>query len=346
MATCASVGMLLPVLHASAQQGGVIRISPDGGSLVVLRGGSGPPVSEDFTPAVRRLLETLPSDVRAAIDDLNDPQFGVREASTFHLIRHPELGFEQVREMLTAPIWTAEQRSRLLQIYAYRRLNFTPGAVGVSMTLNNAFGPVVVERTLPGLPAHGVLQGRDRLVAINGREVVSRDDFSERISKIGAGTQVTLTVERPVADAAGERMERMTVELTLANAAELGEDHMDLVRENARNEVLMQLRDLAPRTTLLRVQTRVPRVDEHGSIESLRNDLELIRRGVLRVTPTVEQRWRGLREMIELEIGRASIAAGQNSGTAAEVEYYIDVLRLFNAILEEEAELIQRSRVR
>ena len=67
----------------------------------------------------------------------------------------------------------------------------------------------VVEETVPGAPADGVIKVAETIVAIDGTPVVSADDLHERLSGYKPGDKVTITLE-----AASDRAQR-TVDLTL-----------------------------------------------------------------------------------------------------------------------------------
>jgi PDZ domain-containing protein len=67
----------------------------------------------------------------------------------------------------------------------------------------------VVEETVPGAPADGVIKVAETIVAINGQPVVSADDLHSKLAGFKPGDRVTVTLE-----AAADRSQR-TVDLTL-----------------------------------------------------------------------------------------------------------------------------------
>jgi PDZ domain-containing protein len=69
----------------------------------------------------------------------------------------------------------------------------------------------VVEETVPGAPADGVIKVAETIVAINGTPVVSADDLHAKLSAFKPGDKVTITLE-----AAADRARR-TVELALGD---------------------------------------------------------------------------------------------------------------------------------
>jgi PDZ domain-containing protein len=69
----------------------------------------------------------------------------------------------------------------------------------------------VVEETVPGSPADGVIKVAETIVAIDGNAVVSADDLHAKLASYKPGDKVTLTLE-----AAADRASR-TADLTLAD---------------------------------------------------------------------------------------------------------------------------------
>ena len=67
----------------------------------------------------------------------------------------------------------------------------------------------VVEETVPGAPADGVIKVAETIVAIDGKPVVSADDLHAKLAAYKPGDQVKVTLE-----AASDRAQR-TVDLTL-----------------------------------------------------------------------------------------------------------------------------------
>jgi PDZ domain-containing protein len=69
----------------------------------------------------------------------------------------------------------------------------------------------VIEETVPGAPADGVIRVAETIVAIDGKPVVSADDLHTNLAAYKPGDKVTVTLE-----AASDRAQR-TVELTLGD---------------------------------------------------------------------------------------------------------------------------------
>lgn len=69
----------------------------------------------------------------------------------------------------------------------------------------------VIEETVPGAPADGVIQVAETIVAIDAAPVVSAEDLHQKLTAYNPGDKVTITLE-----AASDRAQR-TVELTLGD---------------------------------------------------------------------------------------------------------------------------------
>ena len=67
----------------------------------------------------------------------------------------------------------------------------------------------VVEETVPGAPADGVIKVAETIVAVDGTPVVSQDDLHSKLAAYKPGDRVTVTLEAP-----SDRAQR-TVEVTL-----------------------------------------------------------------------------------------------------------------------------------
>jgi PDZ domain-containing protein len=87
-----------------------------------------------------------------------------------------------------------------------------------------------VAQTVPGYPAHGVLEEGDVILEMNGRQVSSTCDAMEGIRSIEPGGELTMTIRR------GSERESITVE-TVENPNEPGTAFLGVAMEDAEPEL-------------------------------------------------------------------------------------------------------------
>ena len=192
-----------------------------------------------FVERQRRLEATWETAVKSArlteatqaqVARLSDPSFAVRQAAV-EALRAPGVEDAELWATLDRVKLDDEAHDRLLQLAVRRVLEKPRGALGVRM------GPaplprvgVLVQSTLPGLPAEQVLKSGDVIEKVDGVPVRESNDLAECLQSKPPGAEVTLLVlraerdgkGRPLAGADGKPVERrMEFRLPLGNANDL-----------------------------------------------------------------------------------------------------------------------------
>ncbi len=168
--------------------------------------------------------------VRALARSLDDPSFETRDRSTRELM-DPAIDDREVLALLDRGTLGDEAHERLLRV-AVRRVQEKPrGAIGVRMA--NAppdRAGVVVQATIPGLPADRVLLPGDVIERINDTPIRSTDELADLLQGLSPGAEVNVVVMRVERDAQGRAMQgpdarplerRREFRMPLGNAAEL-----------------------------------------------------------------------------------------------------------------------------
>jgi hypothetical protein len=168
--------------------------------------------------------------VRGMVKGLDDPSFEVRDRTTAQLM-DPAIDDREILVLLDRGTLSDEAHERLLRV-AVRRVQEKPrGAIGVRMA--NAppdrFG-VVVQATIPGLPADRVLLPGDVIERIDETPVGSTEELADVLQSRSPGAEVLVVVTRVERDAQGRAMpgpdgkpleRRREFRMPLGNAAEL-----------------------------------------------------------------------------------------------------------------------------
>lgn len=168
--------------------------------------------------------------VRGMAKGLDDPSFEVRDRATGQLM-DPAIDDREILALLDRGTLSDEAHERLLRV-AVRRVQEKPrGAIGVRMA--NAppdRSGVVVQATIPGLPADKVLQPGDVIERIDETPVRSTDELADVLQSLSPGAEVLVIVTRVERDAQGRAMpgpdgkpleRRREFRMPLGNAAEL-----------------------------------------------------------------------------------------------------------------------------
>ncbi|MHC4910571.1 MAG: PDZ domain-containing protein [Planctomycetota bacterium] len=181
---------------------------------------------------------------------LGHDRFSERDAATRELETLP-VDRLQLYAVLQEVDLTVEQRHRLLSIVRHRLINMPRGAIGISMDWLDQTPElpphVKVRDLIPDLPAEQVLEIHDRILAVDGVGLTSREDLVNIVQRRPPGATVRLSVMRPQRDEAGrvrrdandhQLFEAMEVDVALGSAKKL----------NARSRLPQQTtvsRDLA-----------------------------------------------------------------------------------------------------
>ena len=240
-----------------------------------------------------RLAGVVPDPrVRAWAADLGSPDPARREAATSAL-RDQSLPDEQVWLQLAQPPEPlgAEAHARLVDVCRSRIVDAPRGALGIQMAgrLGDGNG-VTVTGLIPNMPARKALRTGDRIVALDGRVVLTSNDLSEIVQMKRPGQRIKVTVMRGERDELGRVRggedgkpveTRIELEMDVGSRADLerfGDQGMDLVRPaDAREQLALALVTSFPgpvRTVDPAWLEGEPReVDEHPVIVSLRQSL-------------------------------------------------------------------------
>jgi hypothetical protein len=168
--------------------------------------------------------------VLGLVKGLDDPSYEVRDRTTGQLM-DPAIDDREILALLDRGGLRDEAHERLLRV-AVRRVQEKPrGAIGVRMA--NAppdRAGVVVQQTIPGLPADKVLLPGDVIERINDTPIRSTDELADLLQGLSPGAEVNVVVTRVERDAQGRPMlgpdgkpleRRREFRMPLGNAAEL-----------------------------------------------------------------------------------------------------------------------------
>ena len=178
-----------------------------------------------------RLMEVRigPSAMQAAAA-LDADAFEIRDAASKALL-DPGVADAELWALLDRDTLSREARERLLDAACRRVMDRPRGALGIRMgTSAPPRTGVVVQSTVPGLPADRVLLPGDLVQRVDGVEVGSVNDLANALQRRAPGVEVRLQVLRNERDAAGKPMQgadgrpverQIELQLPLGNAADL-----------------------------------------------------------------------------------------------------------------------------
>ena len=139
--------------------------------------------------------------VQALVARLSDPAFAERQKACEALLS-PAIADAEIWALLDRGALDDEAHERLLRVAVRRVLEKPRGALGVRMGNAPAEHPgVLVQQTLPGLPADGVLKPGDVIETVDGRAVRNTLDLVDGLQTKVPGTEVAVTVLRTERDA-------------------------------------------------------------------------------------------------------------------------------------------------
>lgn len=138
--------------------------------------------------------------LRALVDDLNSPDFGVRAAAGSELAGRQDATLAALEELLRIDALGIEQRAMLAMLARDRFAKEPRAALGVRYA--NAWNagrrgtPAVIEDTLEGFDSRRVLKPGDVLVSFDGSPVSDRTDMRAHIISYSPGETARIEVER------------------------------------------------------------------------------------------------------------------------------------------------------
>lgn len=168
--------------------------------------------------------------VRELVQGLDDPSFEVRERSGRALL-DASIDDHELWAMLDRAELGEEAHERLLRAAVTRALEKPRGAIGVRMANAPPERPgVLVQATIPGLPADKVLLPGDLIERIDDSPVATTDDLADLLQGQSPGAEVRVVVVRAERDAQGRPVlgpegkpveRRREFRMALGNAVEL-----------------------------------------------------------------------------------------------------------------------------
>ena len=168
--------------------------------------------------------------VRALVQELDATSFEAREAAVAALL-DAAIDDAEVWAMLDRGGLGDESHERLVQVAVRRAQDKPRAALGVSMAQAPADrGGVLIQSTVPGLPADGVLQAGDVIERINDTPVRSSEEVADVLEQYAPGAEVRLIVVRAERDPKGRPLvgpdsrpaeRRREFRMALGNAIEL-----------------------------------------------------------------------------------------------------------------------------
>lgn len=167
---------------------------------------------------------------RAEAARLNDPSFEVRERAVRALL-DDSVTDQEVHALLDRGSFDDEAHERLLSVALRRILERPRGALGIRMGTSPPPRPgVLVQATIPGMPADKVLRAGDVIETLDGRALTDSSELAEGLQAHGPGNEVALTVLRTEQDPQGRPMRgadgqpvqrRIELRVPLGNANDL-----------------------------------------------------------------------------------------------------------------------------
>lgn len=168
--------------------------------------------------------------VQALVRSLESPSFAEREAASRALL-DGSIADPEILALLDRGTLGDEAHERLLRVAVRRALERPRGALGVRMANAAADRPgVLVQQTIPGLPADGVLMQGDVIERINDAPVRSTEELADALQMLAPGAEVLVVVLRDERDAQGRPVpgpdgqpmrRRREFRMALGNAADL-----------------------------------------------------------------------------------------------------------------------------
>ena len=168
--------------------------------------------------------------VRQLVAGLDDPSFEVRERSSRELL-DASIDDHEIWAMLDRAELGEEAHERLLRVAVKRALEKPRGAIGVRMANAPPERPgVLVQATIPGLPADRVLLPGDVIERIDDAPITTTDDLADLLQGQAPGAEVRVVVVRSERDAQGRPVlgpdgkpveRRREFRMALGNAVEL-----------------------------------------------------------------------------------------------------------------------------
>ena len=192
--------------------------------------------------------------VQELVVRLDDPSFEVREGAS-EALRSQRIEDAEIWAMLDRADLSPEVHERLLGIAKRRAVEKPRGALGVRMGNAPLARPgVLVQGTLPDMPAEKILKVGDVIEQVDGAQLTSSNDLAEALQTRPPGHEVKLVVlrterdaqGRPLVGADGKQVERrLEFNVALGDASNLDRfDAMEARAMGVPNNVAMNRANL------------------------------------------------------------------------------------------------------
>lgn len=178
--------------------------------------------------------------VKELASRLDDPSWSVREQAG-DALRSPRIDDAEIWATLDRGDLSDEAHERLLGVARRRVMEKPRGALGIRMSTGPLTRPgVLVQATLPDMPAEKVLKAGDLIERVDAVQVMSSNDLAEALQSHAPGHEVRLVVLRterdpkgqPLKGADGKTVERrLEITVALGDAANL--DRVDPMEARA-----------------------------------------------------------------------------------------------------------------
>ena len=251
-------------------------------------------VMDEAPPWSPPKLQGVEPDKRVAdlVRALGNPDFAAREAATAALRDLGKVPDEQVWLHLSGAAGELpyEAHARLLEVARSRILDAPRGALGIQMAARFADADgVTVTGLIPNMPAQKVLKPGDRIVQLDGRQILVTQQLSAVVQNKRPGDRISVVVMRGERDELGrvkggpdgKPVEvRVELEMEVGSRADLdkfGGGGMDSPIDNAREPIAQRLpQDFPAPVRVLRTERLSGEpldVESHPDVAQLRQQL-------------------------------------------------------------------------
>ena len=223
---------------------------------------------------------------------LGNLDFAAREAATAALRDPGKVPDEQVWLHLSGAAGELpyEAHARLLEVARSRILDAPRGALGIQMAARGVdVDGVTVTGLIPNMPAQKVLKPGDRIVQLDGKQILVSQQLSAVVQNKRPGDRIGVVVMRGERDELGRVKggpdgrpveQRIELEIEVGSRADLerfGDGGMDITSDSTRDRLAERLSQDFPAPVRIMRTERVPGepldVESHPDIVQLRQQL-------------------------------------------------------------------------
>ena len=251
-------------------------------------------VVDEAPPWTAPTLRGLVPDTRVTglVRGLASSEFAVREAAGAALLDLRQVPDEQVWLHLSGAAGELpyEAHARLLEVARARILDAPRGALGIQMAARFADADgVTVTGLIPNMPAQRVLKPGDRIVQLDGKQILVSQQLSAVVQNKRPGDRIAVVVMRGARDEVGRVKggpdgrpieERIELEMEVGSREDLekfGDGGMDITSDSTRDRLAERLSQDFPAPVRIMRTERLPGepldVESHPDIAQLRQQL-------------------------------------------------------------------------